>query len=114
MRTKGNWYVTGDTDWEGQPTICAETEADDSLLIAITTCGEEGCPKGEEAQANAEYIVKACNAYPKLVEAVQLALTVVYRVENFGKPDEKYSTGKKQLMEAMNKGRAILTELKEL
>ena len=81
-----------------------ETEPEDIDMIFCQVYEKE----------NAEYIVKACNAYPKLVEAVQLALTVVYRVENFGKPDEKYSTGKKQLMEAMNKGRAILTELKEL
>ena len=71
--TKGKWYW--DTNYDGQPhnlrCDCGGGLDKHILFVGNDFLGQYAF---ENAEANAEFIVKACNNYDKLVEAVKVAL----------------------------------------
>ncbi len=69
--TRGPWFLIND-HCVGGPIEPGWEEAG----CGIAHCGMRARTQ-EEAKANAAYIVQACNAYPKLVEALEIARSYV-------------------------------------
>ena len=58
--------------------------------ICITESSEIESMSRKNAEANAAFIVRACNSHQALIEALRAALDELYATDDFGHPIETY------------------------